>query len=210
MNQQSLNPRTAVASLLLLGLLSTVAGAQGKQRIPSLDQIETMTEEFFARQPKYQPGEIISQSQVRALLEEFWRYGWKVPRQDELIRRVPDDSELFVRELRMKDGRKLSQQIARYPLGFDQLDRLSKMPTGKSILWRLVHQPDGYKLLQYLGEAPGGNQMGACSPRPPRGATSINPPGAFTQSRPWSSSSADCARRKASRPSARPKPRSGA
>jgi hypothetical protein len=169
--------RLALGSLLAVSLLSTVALAQGKSKIPSLDQVESMTEAFFSRQPNYRPGEIISQSQVRGLFEEFWRYGWKVPRQEELIQRVPDDSELFVRELRSKNGRKFSQQIAHYPLAFDKLDRLSHMPTGKSILQRLVRGPDGYKLLQYMAEAPGGNEMGKMLSGTPTGRDFNRPTG---------------------------------
>jgi hypothetical protein len=178
MNSKNFHLRMALGSLAAMLLLATAAPAQqGRSKIPSLDQIDSMTEDYFARQPKYHPGEIISQSQVRGLFEEFWRYGWKVPRQDELLRRVPDDSELLVRELRTKDGRKLSQQIAHYPLGFDQLDRLSRMPTGKSILQRTVRGPDGYKLLQYLGEAPGGNVMGQMLSGTPTGRDFNKPTG---------------------------------
>ena len=170
--------RLLLGTLMALFLLPAAAtSAQGKTKIPSLDQVESMTEEFFARQPNYRPGEIISQSQVRGLFEEFWRYGWKVPRQDELLRLVPDDSEMLVRELRTKDGRKFAQQIARYPLSFDKLDRLSRMPTGKSAFHRLVRGPDGYKLFQYMAEAPGGNELGKMLSGTPTGRDFNKPTG---------------------------------
>ena len=164
-------------SFAVLLLLATTAAAVDSRKIPSLDQIESMTESYFASQPNYRPGEIISESQVRGLFEEMWRKGWKVPRQDELLRRVPDDSELLVRELRTKDGRKFSQQIARYPLAFDKLDRMSRMPTGKSVLRRLVRGPDGYKLLQYMAEAPGGDELGKMLGGTPTGRDFNKPTG---------------------------------
>ncbi|HEY1602269.1 MAG TPA: hypothetical protein VGG64_21885 [Pirellulales bacterium] len=158
-------------------LLVTVSTAADKLPMPGVDEIESLTENYFASQPNFRPGEIISRSQVRGLFEELWRRGWKVPRQDELLRRVPDDSELLVRELRTKDGRKFSQQIARYPLSFDKLDRMSRMPTGKSILHRLVRGPDGYKLLQYMAEAPGGNELGKMLGGTPTGRDFNKPTG---------------------------------
>ncbi|HEY4311561.1 MAG TPA: hypothetical protein VGN12_19095 [Pirellulales bacterium] len=149
----------------LLSLVAAFAGlgtatAAPRKVLPSLDQVEATVEGYFSQQARLQPGEIISRSQVRAVLDLLQRQGWKVPHQAELLERVLDDSDPLVRELRTKDGRKFSKQIAHFPHAYDRLDRLVRMPTGKSILWRSVHTPGGYQLFEYLTTAPGGNEMG--------------------------------------------------
>ena len=98
MDRPALPRRLAGITFAVLILMASATIAADKRAIPSVDEIEALTENYFAGQPKYRPGEIISQSQVRGLLEELWRHGWKVPRKTELLRRVPDDSELLVRE----------------------------------------------------------------------------------------------------------------
>lgn len=145
--------------------------------MPSIDDVEQLTEGYFSREPNFQAGDIISRSQVRGLLEELQRQGWKVPRQQELIERVLDDSDILVRELRTKDGRKFARQIARYPQAYDRIDRLARMPTGKSILWRSIHGAGGYQLLEYLTTAPGGTEMGKMLSNTPSGRDFNKPTG---------------------------------
>ena len=163
--------------LLAFATLTVLAHAADQRRLPSLDRVEETVERFFEGQRGYGPGEIISQSQVQDLFVELRRIGWIVPRQDEILELVPEDSELLVRELRTPDGRKFSRQISRYPGAYDRLDRLVRMPTGKSMLERLVKGPDGYKLLQYMTTAPGGNELGRMLSGTPTGRDFNKPTG---------------------------------
>ncbi|MES1213733.1 MAG: hypothetical protein ABUL64_04025 [Singulisphaera sp.] len=146
-------------ALLLLTVTCPLCQAAPRKILPSFDQIEATVEGYFSQEAHQEPGEIISRSQVRAVLDLLQRKGWKVPDQQALLDRILDDSDLLVRELRTKDGRKFARQVAHFPQGYDRLDRLIRMPTGKSILWRSVHTPDGYKLFEYLTTAPGGEEM---------------------------------------------------
>jgi len=164
-------------SLVVFATLPALAHAADKRKLPSLDRVEETVERFFEGQRGYGPGEIISQSQVRDLFVELRRIGWIVPRQDEILGLVPEDSELLVRELRTPDGRKFARQISRYPGAYDRLDRLVHMPTGKSILQRLVKGPDGYKLLQYMTTAPGGSELGRMLSGTPTGRDFNKPTG---------------------------------
>lgn len=159
MNYKLLSIRSVLCLALLLAT-SLCTSAAEKRKMPSFDQVTMTVEEFFGRESNFKPGDIISRSQVQRLLDDLQRGGWKVPHGEELLDRIPDDSELLVRELRTRDGRKFARQIARYPQAYDRLDRLVRMPTGKSILHRLVKGPDGYKLLMYMTTAPGGDELG--------------------------------------------------
>jgi len=160
-----------------IALWSAAATAAEKRKMPSLDQVEATVEEFFAREPDFKPGDIISRSQVWRLLEQLQRDGWKVPHDEDLVNLTLDDSDMLVRELRTRDGRKFARQIARYPYAYDRLDRLVRMPTGKSILKRLVRGPDGYKLLMYMTTAPGGKEMGQMLSGTPTGKDFNKPTG---------------------------------
>ncbi len=170
--------RAAALALILLGAALTVtAPAANRRKMPSIDEVEQFVESHFATESNYQPGDIISRSQVRAVLDDLQRQGWKVPRDQELLNLVLDDSDILVRELRTKDGRKFARQISRYPHAYDRIDRLARMPTGKSILWRSIHGAGGYQLLEYLTTAPGGTEMGKMLANTPSGRDFNKPTG---------------------------------
>ncbi len=169
--------RLLLACIVTTTIAATSVAKVDKRRLPSIDTVETIIEHFFDNERDYRPGEIISRSQVRRLFVELDRAGWEVPKQDDIANRVPDDSEMLVRELRTKAGRKFARQIDRYPLAYDKLDRLLHMPTGKSAFMRLIKGPDGYKLLEYMDTAPGGNVMGQMLSNTPTGKNFNKPTG---------------------------------
>lgn len=80
-----------------------------------------------------------------------------------------EDRSFLAKQLTSKSGRAFSRHIAKFQLGYDQLDRLSHMPQGRSTIERLVRGPDGWKLLEYMAKAPGGHELGRMLSETPKG-----------------------------------------
>lgn len=115
---------------------------------PEFREIKQAVADYFARQNDHQPGDIICQSQVRALLADLQRLGWKPADAEEILAKVPGDAEPLVRVLKTRDGKKLIRKTADYSLVYDRLDRTSQLPGGPALLQSLPKLPDGAKYLQ--------------------------------------------------------------
>lgn len=161
---------TGLALLATNPLTAAPGGSSSEgQPLPSWQQVSQTIDKFFAQDKSRQPLDIITQSQTSPLFAELQKIGWRVADRDELLARVPSDSEFIVKQLRSKQGKQFMREFTRYPDGFDKLDQLAKLPQGKDTIQRLVKGPDGYKLLQYLNTTPGGANLQKQLARTPKG-----------------------------------------
>ena len=119
---QRLYRTVLAAAFVALAIAPGTSSAAPRKILPSFDQVESTVEGYFSQDAHQLPGEIISRSQVRAILDLLQRKGWKVPHQQEILDRVLDDSDPLVRELRTKDGRKFAHQVSHFPQGYDRLE----------------------------------------------------------------------------------------
>src|SRR5262249_3145066 len=117
----------------------------------------------------YEPGDLISRSQLAGVFDGLKRSGWTVRDQAQISKQVPADDDWFVGELRTPAGRKFMRQIEQYPQGFDRIDRMSQMIMGHDNVRALVRGPDGYKMIQYMTSTPYGQNMGQMLSQDPRG-----------------------------------------
>jgi hypothetical protein len=122
--------------------------------------IEQAVRRQFASQAERQTGDVIVRSEAEAALRQVEKAGWKVPHSDEILRKVHDDGDFLVENLRTPAGRKFMRQISGYRLGYDRLDRLSDLPNGRRMVQDLIRGPDGYKMIEYMTREPGGKEMG--------------------------------------------------
>jgi hypothetical protein len=136
---------------------------------PSFSTVTEVVEQSFKAKRHYKPGDLISRGDLDPIFAELGEMGWKVNDRTEIERQLLPDNDFLVRELSTSDGRTFMRQVARYPEGYDRLDRLVDLSDGKVILRRLINGPDGYKLLEYMTTAPGGREMGKMLAGAPHG-----------------------------------------
>lgn len=150
-------------------------GPSGK--VPSFAAVEAVVRRHFSAQAERHPKDILARSEVETALRQVEKAGWKVPRREEILRKVHDDQDFLVQSLRTPAGVKFMRQIAGYAMGYDRLDRLAEMPHGRPMVQDMVRGPDGYKMVEYMTRAPGGKEMGRMLNRAVNGAGFNQPTG---------------------------------
>ncbi len=88
---------------------------------------------------------------------------------EKILKATPGDEEFIVQRLRAREGVNFMRHIARYPDGYDRVDRLLHMPRGPTMVADLITNPGGYKLFQYMTTSEGGAEMGRMLERIPSG-----------------------------------------
>jgi len=158
-------------SLLLTGL------AIAAQRSRALDgmAIAQAVESFFASQPDYQKGDLITRSQIEKVIAKFQAAGVKVTDGEQIAKLGLADDSFLVRELSTTEGRRFMRKVARDAGGYSHLDRLSAIPRGQTIVHDLVRQKDGEKFVEYLATTKGGQRMGGMMAQT-RGGVDLNKP----------------------------------
>ncbi len=127
---------------------------------PSFAAVTAGVHNVLVRDPEYRSGDLLSASQVTAVLAEVKRLGWQVPDAKRLLERVPSDDEFLTTSLKSEQARSFMRQIAKMHDGYDRVDRLSRMPQGRQTVEKLIQGPDGYKLIEYMTTAKGGKELG--------------------------------------------------
>jgi hypothetical protein len=147
---------TISAAILWAGI---VAAAQ-RPSAPDMGFVAGIVESYFAALPDYEPGDLITRSQIEQVLAKLDDSGATVPGADKIIERGLGESSFVAKELGSKSGRKFMRKLARNPSSFSHLDRLSRMPRGEQTIRDLIRQKDGDKMIEYLATTKGGKNMG--------------------------------------------------
>ena len=151
------------ATVCLSAPLAVVSGSTSAapvKTMPSWDKIEQIARDYFQSLPNRQPTDIVSKTQVKPLLAELERSGWKAADSSAILKRVPGDDDFLVKQFRTAAGQEFMRQIARYPDGYDRVDHLSRLPQGEAKVRELIRGPGGYKMIEYMATAPGGKELG--------------------------------------------------
>ncbi len=168
-----------LSSGLLLALaiaLPLFAADNATPKFPPFDVVRQATTNQLAKLSDYKPGDLISRGQVEPLFVELKKLGWNVADAAEILKLVPADKDFFITELRRTDnGRKFMRQIAKYPLAYDRVDRLSVMIMGEKNVRALIRGPDGYKMIQYMTTTSTGKNLGDMLARDPNAADFNSP-----------------------------------
>jgi hypothetical protein len=143
--------------------------------LPKFSLIRDSVLRDFANMTDYQPGDIISRSEVDPIFKHLRQMGWTVTDEKAILGQVPGDSDFVVRQLRSDSGRGFMRKSAGYPHVYDRLYRLSILPGGRQIVHDLIHGKGGDELMEYLAKTQGGANLGAMLQRVPRG-TDFNKP----------------------------------
>jgi hypothetical protein len=136
---------TAAYGSAIFGIF--VAGQTLASTPLSWDKVSGMVKSTLATRQGYQPGDLISQQDVKSVLSALKGEGWEVSEQSKLLELVLEDSNFLVRQARSAAGTKFMRGVAGDKLPFDRLDRLSRMPGGQQLVQSIVHLPDGQALM---------------------------------------------------------------
>jgi len=166
---------TAVALCWPAGVLaapgkanSKPAASSSKTKRPAWNSVKKVVHDFFAAQPDQHEADLISQQQARAALAEVEQLGWKPADAEEILKKVPSESEAMLRVLRSKNGKKLIRQTGSYSLVYDRLDRTAKLPGGVALLETITTLPDGAKYLK-TKQKPGFKNLAQLLPKQANG-----------------------------------------
>ena len=144
-----------VAVATVLGLAAACGpqmarGAAQRKPLPSLADVRETALRHFELLQDYQPGDVISRSEVEPLFVHLWQMGWTVIDRKSILHHVPTDGDYLVKQLRTPAGRKLMREIGKSPNVYDRLERLSRLPRGRQILRELIGRPGGAEAVKSL------------------------------------------------------------
>jgi hypothetical protein len=163
-----------VAAIAFISMAGFAMAAQ-PAKSPSPGTVKTAVEKFFASQTGFQSGDLVTGSQIAAVLMKFDRAGAKVPHAEKIAARGLADDSFIVRQLSNAGGRKFMRKLAATPGSYERVDRLSAIPGGEKLLSDLVRDKDGDKLIEYLATTKGGQNMGKMMAAVP-GGNNLNRP----------------------------------
>jgi hypothetical protein len=152
-----------------LNLMISFVAAAPPKKAPDPAVVTRAVQAYFASRPDYQPGDLITRSQIERLLTKLDEAGATVPDSDKVAERGLDDGSFIARELTTASGKRFMRRLARNPSTFAHLDRLSSIPRGEKLIRDLMHDKDGDKLIEYLATTKGGQKMGSMMSAVPGG-----------------------------------------
>lgn len=126
---------------------------------PPFTQVETTVRQYFLTQ-KFSPLDLISSQDAEPIFGLLEQQGWTVTDRDAILKQMLGPKSYLVKLLREGRGRAFARSSARYPDGYDRIDRMSRLPHGHTFLEGLISTADGYKMIEYMTEAPGGKVLG--------------------------------------------------
>jgi hypothetical protein len=141
-------------------LLCLAAGSAQAEEPPKFPVVADAVLAYFASLPGYQPGDLITQSQVEGALEAVGAVGWNVPQSAEIVGLALGDASFLASELAKPKGKQFMRKIARFPGGYQRLDGLSRIANGKDAVRILIRDPGGDKMIEYMATTQGGHELG--------------------------------------------------
>lgn len=171
--QDPLHPHPQVSR----GSSPSLKAAGSQPKMPSFDAVQQMVERRFATEIDYEPGDLISRSQVEATLADIARLGWQVPDRKSILNHTLDDRDFFLVSLRTPAGKKFMRALKQEPEGYQAADRLSRLSDGHKLLPQLIRGPDGHKLIEYMTNTQGGRNLEKQLARTPGGKPFQQPTG---------------------------------
>lgn len=154
---RGLGPILLAVSVLMTGQ----AVAAQRARVPDDRIIAKAIESYFAAQPGYQKGDLISRSQIEKVLAKFQSAGVKLNDPSGIAKRGLGDDSFLLRELSTADGRRFMRKVANDGGAYARLDQLSTIPRGQQTVRDLIRMKDGDKLVEYMASTKGGKNMGS-------------------------------------------------
>jgi hypothetical protein len=158
--------RAAMLAIFVVFGGSTTAAeplkADGKPQVveAARPKVAQLVDSYFAKLPDYRAGDLISQSQIVAVIRRIDAAGGEVKDARAIVERALPDSSFLIRELSSPAGKKFMREVGKQQGAYSRLDRLSTISGGQKIVRDLVREPGGDKLIDYLATTKGGSNLG--------------------------------------------------
>lgn len=134
-----------LALFFLVFTLHRQTQAAANDSLPSFAKIEEVVKRHVSMRKNYEPGDIISTSDVKDLFRQLKILGWKMSEKKKIYNSVLNDADFIVQQLRSSHGRRVMRKISSDPAVYDRLDRLSNLPGGKRMIHDVFRLPDAHK-----------------------------------------------------------------
>jgi hypothetical protein len=133
-------------------------------------KLESVFDQYFRQLPGHQPYFIITRADVDPLWAKLAKAGWNVRDREDVVKRLPQQGEFLVRQMRTGSGRGFMARIApKYLEIYDRLDILANTPWGgTAAVSGIVTAKDAELTVQYMFTKAGERSWSAMLPE--RGA----------------------------------------
>ncbi len=136
-----------IASLAILACSEMIADA-ARAESPSAAQIQQVVADYFAKQPDYQPGDLITREDADAVVNAMSKRGWQVPKSQELLKNVLSADDALIRLFSTKDGQRLMRKVSTDKLVYDRLDRIARVAGGERMIQDLAKLPNAERYVK--------------------------------------------------------------
>lgn len=128
--------------------------------MPDWKTVESTAKTHFKSLPNYQPGDVVSQGQVKPLLAQLAKLGWKVSDERALLSQICTDDDFVVRQLRTKSGLKFMRSTGGAAAAqYDYLRRLGATKGGDRQVANILALPNGNEVLAALTDSKAGKDI---------------------------------------------------
>lgn len=138
-----------LCSLIVFGAAASGPSSTAAARMPSFSQVASVVRKHFAQQQDRRPGDLISRSDVRAILAELEQRNWRVSDKAKILDEALESGHFLIRLFRDRDGKQFIRRVSTYRLVFDRLDRISQESGGERLIRDLVKLPDGERYARF-------------------------------------------------------------
>lgn len=129
-------------------------------RTPKATELAQPIQQYFASQPGFKAGDVVTRDTTRHLLTQLEKAGWQVKDADQLLEKVLPESDFLVQQLKSDRGRAFLGKIRSTPGGIDCLDRILRMPHGQDNVRQLIQKvPNGHEWIEGMVESKHGRRM---------------------------------------------------
>lgn len=170
----------ALAACCFCGAVGWCAGPQAPQGTGAADvwrDVAKIVERHLSADPQYQAGDLISQRHVEPIFEELLTLGFQPANHEELYDAVLPEQDRLVQLFDTAAGRRFMRQVARLPLAYDRLERMTWTDVGRRLIEELLVAEDGPKRFAAINSTDGLRKLQALVEKDPRGRNLALPTG---------------------------------
>ncbi len=129
-------------------------------KLPTLEEVLEITQEYFAGLQNYEPGDMLTRNQVKPLFRQFQKAGWTAKAEKNILSRVHAETDFLAAQLKTAKGIKFMRRVSKMPGGYDRLDHILVMPYGKRNIRDFINSPGGFTMIEYMTTTQGGKNLG--------------------------------------------------
>jgi hypothetical protein len=152
-------PPTVVTAAPPMKTAEPSASAADATAMPDWKTVEDAAKKHFRALPNYKPGDILSQGQIKPLVAQLAKQGWKISDQRDLLAQICPDNDFVVEQLRTKNGQKFMRSTGGSAAQYDYLRRLAETKGGNRQVADILKLRNGNDVLSALTKSKAGKDI---------------------------------------------------